>query len=48
VWVVGVQGVQDGRYVYGVTHLDVSEGPAPTWIVRISEDFSLWEVERLQ
>ena len=34
VWVVGLQGVRDDAYVYGVTLLDAGEGAAPTWSVR--------------
>jgi hypothetical protein len=48
VWVVGLQGLDDGAYVYGVTLLDASEGAAPTWSVRISPDFETWDVTRLQ
>ena len=31
VWAVGLQGVEDGEYVYGVTNLHVDGGDAPTW-----------------
>jgi len=31
VWVVGLQHVEAGEYVYGVAQLDVSEGDAPAW-----------------
>jgi len=48
VWVVGLQGVHAGEYVYGVTHLDLSGGNAPTLLVRIRRDFSGWEVKRTQ
>lgn len=48
VWVVGLQGVDAGEYVYGVTHLDLSEGDAPTLLVRIRENFGAWEVKRAQ
>jgi hypothetical protein len=48
VWVVGLQKVEDGAYIYGVTHLDVSGGNAPTFLVRISKDFDTWEVTDLQ
>jgi hypothetical protein len=49
VWVVSLQTVEhDSTYVYGVTHLDVSDGNAPTFRVRINKDFDDWEVVRLQ
>jgi hypothetical protein len=48
VWVVGLQGVEDGEYVYAVTQLDVSNGDAPTWTVRIDKNFASWKVQRLQ
>jgi hypothetical protein len=49
VWVISLQKVEaDGAYTYGVTHLDVSEGDAPAFLVRISKDFDAWEVTRLQ
>ena len=48
VWVVGLQGVQDGEYVYGVTLLDLNTGNAPTFLVRISKTFDAWEVTSLQ
>jgi len=48
VWVASLQRVEDGEYVYGVTNLDLSEGDAPTFIVRINRDFTGWEVEQVQ
>lgn len=48
VWVVGLQYVEDGIYVYAVVHADLSKGNAPTWNVRISSNFDAWGVERLQ
>lgn len=48
VWVVGLQGVEEGEYVYDITQLDVDGGDAPTWRVRIRRDFSAWQVERIQ
>jgi hypothetical protein len=47
-WVVGLQGVEADEYVYGVTNLDLTEGNAPTLLVRIKEDFGAWEVKRTQ
>jgi hypothetical protein len=48
VWVVGLQGVEAGEYVYGVTHLDMSRGNAPTFVVRLGKDFDTWEVRPIQ
>jgi hypothetical protein len=48
VWAAGLQRVEDGKYIYGVTDLHVDEGDAPTWIVEIASDFQSWRVERLQ
>jgi hypothetical protein len=48
VWVVSLQGVEDDEYVYNVTHLDVSEGDAPSMLVRIRKDFNAWEVKPIQ
>ena len=48
VWVVGLHHVAAGEYVYSVTQLDVSEGNAPAWLVRIGSDFRKWKIERLQ
>jgi hypothetical protein len=48
VWVVGLQGVEDGSYVYQVTRLDLSQGNAPAWRVRIGKDFDDWQVEPIQ
>lgn len=48
VWVVTLQRVFEGKYTYGVAHLDVSEGNAPTFIVRINADFTGWAVEKIQ
>lgn len=46
VWVVGVQGVEAGEYVYNVTRLDRAH--APVWRVRIAENFDAWTVEPVQ
>lgn len=48
VWVSGLYTLKDGIYTYGVTRLDLSQGNAPTWLVRIARDFDGWEVTRLQ
>jgi hypothetical protein len=49
VWVLGfLKKGADGQYIYGVTHLDMSGGDAPTFLVRIGKDFDSWEVEGVQ
>jgi hypothetical protein len=49
VWVVGFQErTEDGEYIYTVTNLDVSEGDAPAFRVRITKDFDDWEVVDVQ
>jgi hypothetical protein len=48
VWVVALKGVEDGAYVYYVTHLDLSDGNAPTFTLRISEEFETWQVADVQ
>ena len=48
VWVVGLQGVVEGKYSYAVTQLMLDCGNAPIWIVDLSEDFSSWNVNKTQ
>jgi hypothetical protein len=47
-WVVALKGVEVEEYVYSVTNLDVSEGDAPTLLVRIGKEFNAWRVTRIQ
>jgi hypothetical protein len=47
-WVVGLQGVEEGEYVYNVTTLDLSDGNTPALRVRVGKDFDTWTVERIQ
>lgn len=45
VWAISLQRVdEDGTYNYGVTHLDVTDGEAPVFLVRISPSFESWNV----
>jgi len=44
VWVVGLQYVEAGEYVYSVTELNESEGNSFTWRIRILRDFDSWAV----
>jgi hypothetical protein len=46
--VMNLQPIDEGNYVYAVTCLDLSEGNAPTWCVRINRDFSSWTVNTMQ
>ena len=48
VWVVSRRDTEDSEHVYIVTSLDLSEGDAPVWLVRIKNDFNSWQVERFQ
>jgi len=48
VWVVGTHGMNEGRHVYSVSSLELVEGNAPTWLVRIGVDFNAWEVIAVQ
>jgi hypothetical protein len=48
VWVVGLHHIEAGEYIYGVTLLDVSEGAAPTFLIRVGSDFASWEITRIQ
>jgi hypothetical protein len=48
VWAVGLQFVDAGEYVYTVTNLDLSDGDAPAFLVRISKEFDAWDVSRAQ
>jgi hypothetical protein len=48
VWVVGLQTVDAGAYVYSVTRLDLGQGNAPVWRVRIGIGFDEWKAEPVQ
>lgn len=48
VWVVGFSTVEDGSYVYNLTLLDVSDGDAPAFLLKIAPDFDVWKVEQIQ
>ena len=41
VWVVGLQQLEDGEYVYAATNLDVSHGDAPAFHVRVGRTWWL-------
>ena len=48
VWVVGLRSVDEGRYIYDVTRLDLTHGGCPVWRVGIAKGFDGWEVEPAQ
>lgn len=48
VWVVALQRVEEGEYIYAVSNLDVSGGNAPILGVRIAKEFDAWEVAWVQ
>ena len=48
VWVLALQSIEDGDYIYAVTRLNGIDGNAPIWQVRITADFGCWDVIRLQ
>ncbi len=40
VWVIGLHHVeQSGEYVYFAAQLELRDGNAPTWLIRIAADF---------
>lgn len=48
VWVFGLLPFENEKYAYGVSQLGGPENQAPTWIVRIDDQFTSWDVELLQ
>lgn len=48
VWVVGLQRVYNGRYIYGVTWLNRRAINAPTFVLTIEPGFDAWHVRRIQ
>lgn len=48
VWVVGFSRIEDGSYIYNLTLLDVTDGNAPAFLLRIAPDFDAWHVEQIQ
>lgn len=44
VWVVGLHSVEEGKYIYNVTPLDINEKNVPIFQVIINEKFDSWEV----
>jgi hypothetical protein len=48
VWAVCLLGVEGAEYVYGITHLDLNNGDAPAFKLRISADFTAWKIDQIQ
>jgi hypothetical protein len=48
VWVVGFSNVEAGSYTYNLTLLDVTDGNAPAFLLRIAPDFGACQVEQIQ
>jgi hypothetical protein len=48
VYVARREGIEGGEYLYSVAFLDLAEGEAPVWLVRIAQDFTSWTVAQLQ
>jgi hypothetical protein len=48
VWIAGLQGVEDGSYIYTVTLLDGPGMACPAFRVTVPESFDRWDVHRLQ
>ena len=48
VWVVVLQHIDEGEYVYGVTQLDTTVSNAPVFEIRIARNFDSWTVRRIQ
>ena len=48
VWVFGLQMTENGEFVYGVTCLDMGDGDAHAWLVRVHESFEGWTVQKVQ
>jgi hypothetical protein len=47
VWIVGLQKVEEGEYVYHVVHLDISDDDAPIMRVRVARNFTSWTATRV-
>jgi hypothetical protein len=49
VWVVGFSAVEgDGTYIYNLTLLDVTDGNAPAFLLKIAPGFDSWKVKQIQ
>lgn len=46
VWIVGLQHFLNGHYIYNATRLNPKN--SPIWQIKIENDFSDWEVNRIQ
>ncbi|WP_316159455.1 hypothetical protein [Bradyrhizobium sp. SZCCHNRI3042] len=48
IWIVGLQSVDGGKYVYNVVELDEARGVGHAWRVHIAPEFDGWTVEAVQ
>jgi hypothetical protein len=48
VWVVGFSMTEASSYIYNLTLLDVTDGNAPAFLLRITPDFDAWNVKQIQ
>lgn len=48
IWIVGLQAVDDGKYIYNVVELDEVQGVGHVWRVHIATGFDDWTVEAVQ
>jgi hypothetical protein len=48
VWIFGLLPFEDGKYVYVVSQLGDPQRAAPTWLVRVDDQFTSWNVELVQ
>jgi hypothetical protein len=40
--------IEAGSYIYNLTLLDVTDGNAPAFLLRITPSFDAWHVEQIQ
>lgn len=48
IWLVGLQAVEAGEYVYTVVEVDAENGVSHVWRVRIVANFDEWSVSHIQ
>jgi hypothetical protein len=48
IWIMSLQVVENGEYVYGVAALDISQANCPCFIITIASDFNTWTVRQIQ
>ena len=48
IWLVGLQAVEEGDYLYNVVEIDAENGVSHVWQVRIAASFDEWSVSHVQ